>query len=108
MNGAEDTTNFPVASSSGAHDSIAVERSSLAHDPPLPEAQMQDSHGLNSVYASPQEYAGGITKIIPSNIDVSMVFLSALIYLAFSRFTEKRLANLHPAIFSWIPYFDQD
>lgn len=85
MNGADDSANIPVAStSSGSHDNIAVERLSLAHEPPQAEAQIQDDHELNSVYASAQDYAGGMTKITPSNIDVSVIFPSALILLGFS------------------------
>ncbi|KAH6762117.1 E2F transcription factor 3 [Perilla frutescens var. hirtella] len=69
MNGVDDSTNFPVASSSGAHENLAVERSSLAHGPPQIETQTRESHGLNSVYGCSQEFAGGMTRIIPSNID---------------------------------------
>ncbi|XP_057778352.1 transcription factor E2FA-like isoform X2 [Salvia miltiorrhiza] len=68
-NGVEDSANFPVASSSGAHENLAIEKSSMAHGPPEVETLTQDSHGLDTVYDSPQEYAGGMTKIIPSNID---------------------------------------
>ncbi|KAG6427576.1 hypothetical protein SASPL_111822 [Salvia splendens] len=64
VNGVEDSTNFPAASSSGAH-----ERSSMAHGSPQVETQAQDSHELNTVYDSHQEFGGGMTKIIPSNID---------------------------------------
>lgn len=89
MNGVDDSTNFPVASSSGAHENLAVERSSMAHGPPQVETHTQGSHELNTVYGSPQEYAGGMTKIIPSNIDVSVVFSNSHIYVAFSRLTKK-------------------
>lgn len=95
VNGADDSTNFPVASSSGPHDNIAVETSSLAHDPPHTEAQIQDSHELNPLYASSQDYAGGMTKITPSNIDVSVVFPSAFIYLAFRKFTSRFLLEIY-------------
>ncbi|XP_047958393.1 transcription factor E2FA-like [Salvia hispanica] len=69
VNGVGDSTNFPVASSSEAHENIAVERSSMSHGSPQVETQAQDSHDLNTVYDSHQEFAGGMTKIIPSNID---------------------------------------
>lgn len=93
MNGVEDSTNFPAASSSGAHENIAVERSSMAHGSPQVETQAQDSHELNTMYDSHQEFAGGMTKILPSNIDVSVVLLNAHIYVAFSRLTKKDLQN---------------
>lgn len=74
MNGVDNSTNFPVASSSGSQENLAVERSPLAHNPPQIETHTRESHGLNSVYGSSQEYPGGMTRIIPSNIDVSVVF----------------------------------
>lgn len=55
----------------------------MTHGPPQVETQTQDSHELDTVYGSPQEYAGGMTKIIPSNIDVSVVLLNAHICVAF-------------------------
>lgn len=73
MNGVEQSTNFPIASSSGSNANPAVERSSLAHSAPQIEAQTRESHELNSVFGASQEYAGGMTRIIPSNIDVSVV-----------------------------------
>ncbi|KAL2250859.1 transcription factor E2FA [Sesamum indicum] len=69
MNGVEQSTNFPIASSSGSNVNPAVERSSLAHSAPQIETQTQESHELNSVFGASQEYAGGMTRIIPSNID---------------------------------------
>ncbi|KAK6145734.1 hypothetical protein DH2020_022554 [Rehmannia glutinosa] len=69
MNGVEHPTNFPHASSSGSNENPAVQRSSLAHGAPHIEAQTQESHELNSVFGATQEYAGGMTRIIPSNID---------------------------------------
>ncbi|KAL0309436.1 UNVERIFIED_CONTAM: Transcription factor E2FA [Sesamum radiatum] len=69
MNGVEQSTNFPIASSSGSNVNPAVERSSLAHSAPQIETQTQESHELNSVFGASQEYGGGMTRIIPSNID---------------------------------------
>lgn len=69
MNGVDNSTNFPVASSSGSHENLSVETSPLAHDPPQIETHTRESHGLDSVYGSSQEYPGGMTRIIPSNID---------------------------------------
>lgn len=71
MNGVEESTNFPIASSSGSNENLAVERLSLAHGAPQIDAQTRENHELNSVFGASQEYAGGMTKIIPSNIDVS-------------------------------------
>ncbi|KAK6147334.1 hypothetical protein DH2020_018246 [Rehmannia glutinosa] len=69
MNGVEHSTNFPLVSSSGSTGNPAVQRSSLEHGAPHIEAQTQESHELNSVFGATQEYAGGMTRIIPSNID---------------------------------------
>ncbi|KAI3443336.1 hypothetical protein Pfo_000001 [Paulownia fortunei] len=69
MNGGEQSTNFPLASSSGSNGNPVAERSSLVHGAPQIEAQTQESHELNPVFGSSQEYAGGMTRIIPSNID---------------------------------------
>ncbi|KAK6131614.1 hypothetical protein DH2020_034628 [Rehmannia glutinosa] len=69
MNGVEQSTDFPLASSSGSNENPAVQRSSLAHGAPHIEAQTQESHELNPVFGATQEYAGGMTRIIPSNID---------------------------------------
>lgn len=74
MNGVEETANLPIASSSGSNENFASQNSSFAHGPPQIEPQTQESHELSSVFGASHENAGGMTRIIPSNIDVSVVF----------------------------------
>ncbi|KAI3447390.1 hypothetical protein Pfo_004055 [Paulownia fortunei] len=69
MNGVEQSTSFPLASSSGSNENTAMERASFAHSAEQIEAQEQESHGLSSIFGASQECTGGMTKIIPSNID---------------------------------------
>lgn len=40
------------------------------------EVQTQESQTMSSNYSASQEFSGGMTKIIPSNIDVSVVILN--------------------------------
>ncbi|KAG8374027.1 hypothetical protein BUALT_Bualt11G0088300 [Buddleja alternifolia] len=69
MSGVEQSTNFPVATSSGSNENPAMERASLAHGAHHIESQAQESHGFNSIFGASQECVGGMTKIMPSNID---------------------------------------
>ncbi|KAL8517640.1 hypothetical protein ACS0TY_015759 [Phlomoides rotata] len=69
MNGVDETVNLPIASSSGSNENFASQTSSFAHGPPQIEPHTQESQELNSVFGASQENAGGMTRIIPSNID---------------------------------------
>ncbi|KAG8376828.1 hypothetical protein BUALT_Bualt09G0104400 [Buddleja alternifolia] len=69
MGGVEQSTSFPLASISDSNENLATERASLAHSAQQTEVQLQEAHGPNSVFGASQEYTGGMTKIIPSNID---------------------------------------
>ncbi|KAL0426608.1 UNVERIFIED_CONTAM: Transcription factor E2FA [Sesamum latifolium] len=66
VNGVEQSMNFSLAPSSGSNENPAMDRASIGHSPEQIEAQSQETHGLNSIFA---ESTGGMTKIIPSNID---------------------------------------
>ncbi|KAL0333542.1 UNVERIFIED_CONTAM: Transcription factor E2FA [Sesamum angustifolium] len=66
VNGVEQSMNFSLAPSSGSNENPAVDRTSIGHSPEQIEAQSQETHGLNSIFS---ESNGGMTKIIPSNID---------------------------------------
>ncbi|KAL6507796.1 E2F transcription factor 3 [Orobanche gracilis] len=68
MHGVEHSTNLPFASSSGSNGNPAAHRSAMVHGAPQIEAQTQENCESNSLGAS-QEYAGGMTRIVPTNID---------------------------------------
>ncbi|KAL3839368.1 hypothetical protein ACJIZ3_023959 [Penstemon smallii] len=67
MNGVEPAP-FPLASNSGTNEDPSLERASLAHSAQEIEAQTRECHGLNTDFCAPEDCAGGMTKIIPSNI----------------------------------------
>ncbi|KAL6559102.1 E2F transcription factor 3 [Orobanche hederae] len=64
MHGVEHSTNLPFAPSSGSNGNPAVQRSAMVHGAP----QIEENCESNSLGAS-QEYAGGMTRIVPTNID---------------------------------------
>ncbi|XP_011077793.1 transcription factor E2FA isoform X2 [Sesamum indicum] len=66
VNGVEQSMNFSLAPSSGSNENPEMDRASIEHSPEQIEAQSQETHGLNSIVG---ESTGGMTKIIPSNID---------------------------------------
>ncbi|KAL0344856.1 UNVERIFIED_CONTAM: Transcription factor E2FA [Sesamum radiatum] len=66
VNGDEQSMNFSLAPSSASNENPAVDRASIGHSPEQIEAQSQETHGLNSIFG---ESTGGMTKIIPSNIN---------------------------------------
>ncbi|KAK4480893.1 hypothetical protein RD792_011747, partial [Penstemon davidsonii] len=68
MNGVEPAPSFPLVSNSATNENPSLERASLAHSAQEIEAQTQECHGLNTDFCAPEDYAGGMTKIIPSNI----------------------------------------
>lgn len=76
MNGVElaQTSSCPPASSSCSNDNAPVEAASFGHSGQLMDAMLQDSHELTTDFGAPEENSGGMTKIIPSNIDVRVIF----------------------------------
>ncbi|KAI7991743.1 Transcription factor E2FA [Camellia lanceoleosa] len=68
MNGGEPSMNFPIASSSGSNENPATETTTGSIDVEI-EPWAQDGHGLSSDLNVSQDYAGGIMKIVPSDID---------------------------------------
>ncbi|CAL5357015.1 unnamed protein product [Camellia sinensis] len=68
MNGGEPSMNFPIASSSGSNENPATETTTGSIGVEI-EPRAQDGHGLSSDLNVSQDYAGGIMKIVPSDID---------------------------------------
>ncbi|KAK4432619.1 Transcription factor E2FA [Sesamum alatum] len=69
VNGVEQSMNFSLAPSSSSNENPAMDRASIGHSPKQIEAQSQETHGVSSIVGASQESTGGMTKIIPSNID---------------------------------------
>ncbi|KAL3642756.1 E2F transcription factor 3 [Castilleja foliolosa] len=70
MHGVEHSTNILPASSSGSNINPAVQGSLMVHGAQQIEAQAQeDGDPPHPVVGVSQEYAGGMTRIVPSNID---------------------------------------
>ncbi|CAK9180584.1 unnamed protein product [Ilex paraguariensis] len=69
MNGVEPSMNFPLASSSGSNENLATETATMGISGLQIEAQAQDGHRMSSDPSASQEYAGGIMKIVPSDVD---------------------------------------
>ncbi|KAL3628159.1 E2F transcription factor 3 [Castilleja foliolosa] len=69
MHAVEHSTSIPPGSSSESNINPAVQGSSMVHGAPQIEAQTQENIDPNSVFGASQEYAGGMTRIVPSNID---------------------------------------
>ncbi|KZV48983.1 hypothetical protein F511_09579 [Dorcoceras hygrometricum] len=67
MNGVEQSTSIPVASISGSNENPAVQ-SCLPNNCQEIEASGQESQGFDSIFATSQEFAGGMTKIVPSSV----------------------------------------
>lgn len=67
MNDDEPSTSWPLGSSENPSTQGAL----LASSGRDIEAQAQDNHRISSDFGALQECAGGMTKILPSNIDVS-------------------------------------
>lgn len=75
MNGAEVPANFPVASSSGSSDPTTV-REVVTVESPIdriePQAE-QDAQICTDVNDQQEFAAGGMMRIVPSEVDVSVV-----------------------------------
>ncbi|XP_022857784.1 transcription factor E2FA-like isoform X2 [Olea europaea var. sylvestris] len=69
LSGVEQQTSFPLTPSSGSNGNLAIERASVTNSSTGIEVQTQESQTMSSNYSASQEFSGGMTKIIPSNID---------------------------------------
>ncbi|XP_073017609.1 transcription factor E2FA-like [Primulina eburnea] len=68
MNGVEQSTTFPIASISGSNENPTMQRTCLPNNCPEIEAAAQDSQGFDSIFVASQEFAGRMTKIVPSSV----------------------------------------
>ncbi|XP_073032797.1 transcription factor E2FA-like [Primulina eburnea] len=66
MNAVEQSTSFPIASIS--NENPAMQRTCLPDNCQEIEAAAPESRGFDSSFAASQEFAGGMTKIVPSSI----------------------------------------
>lgn len=80
MNSVEPSMAIPVASSSGSKDNPAMERSTLSNSVTENEVQTQNVDQLSSDLGTSQDYGGGMMKVVPSDVDVSVLVLN-LVFL---------------------------
>lgn len=74
MNNIEPPVSFPLASSSGSNEQLTTETIPVEHNGKELESQTQlSSHTCSDLNAS-QEFSGGIMKIVPSDVDVSISY----------------------------------
>ena len=66
--------SFPIASSSGSNENPATEMTTVVSGWVEVEPQAQYSHRMSSDPNLSHDYPGGIRKIVPSDIDVSLLF----------------------------------
>lgn len=72
MNSVEPPASLPLASSSGSNEHLVTETAPLENNGKGLESQTQpSSHTCSDVNASP-EFGGGIMRIVPSDVDVSL------------------------------------
>lgn len=90
MNSVEPPVSFPMVSSSGSNDNPATDEVVNANSTMkevMPQAQ--HSHQMCSDLNASQEFAGGMMKIVPSDVDVSVDILSNLfLYLIFTEISQ--------------------
>lgn len=72
MNSVQPSMSFPLASSTGSNDNPAVETTIVGNG--LENgSRIQNGQGVNSDLYNPQDISGGIMKILPSEVDVSVL-----------------------------------
>lgn len=72
MNSVQPSMSLPLASSTGSNDNPAAETAIVGHG--LENGTMtQDGHGVNSDLYTSEDISGGIMKILPSELDVSVL-----------------------------------
>uniref|UniRef100_A0A5B6ZWZ9 Putative transcription factor E2FB n=1 Tax=Davidia involucrata TaxID=16924 RepID=A0A5B6ZWZ9_DAVIN len=69
INGVDPSMSFPLASSSGSNENPPMEMATEGSSGVEIEAQTQDGHRMSSDLNVSQDYAGGIMKIVPSDVD---------------------------------------
>ncbi len=80
MNSVEPPVSFPLVSSSESNENPATEEVVNANSTMKEVApQAQHSHQMCSDLNASQEFAGGMMKIVPSDVDVSVYILSNLL-----------------------------
>ncbi|CAK9180783.1 unnamed protein product [Ilex paraguariensis] len=70
MNGIEPSMSFPLASSSVSNENLATGIASNGNIALQIEAREQDGHRMSSDLSVSQDYAVGMTKIVPSDVDM--------------------------------------
>ena len=80
-NGAEQRASFPIASSLGstehtAAEVVVVESTGKENEP---QVQAHQSHQMCSDINTSQEFVGGMMKIVPSNVDVSIILITLIL-----------------------------
>lgn len=80
MNGAEPPVNFPLASCSGSSEPTLTEVVTEESTRKEVEPHAQTHQMCADVNAS-QDYAGGMMKIVPSDVDVSVIMMINLFSL---------------------------
>jgi transcription factor E2F3 len=78
MNSVEPPVSFPVASSSGSNENPPTEVVNVNITRNEIEPQALYGHQISSDLSASQDFAGGMMKIVPSDVDVSFVILSNL------------------------------
>lgn len=79
MNGVEPPVSLPVASSSGSNENLPTDAAPLKTTGNEIEPQALYGHQMIDASTS-QDCVGGMMKIVPSEVDVSAVFLSNFFY----------------------------
>ncbi|KAK3006244.1 hypothetical protein RJ639_016471 [Escallonia herrerae] len=69
MSGMQPSLSFPIASSSGSSDNPATETAIIPNDRVHIETDTQGGHGMSSDVNVSHDNAGGMMKIVPSNVD---------------------------------------
>lgn len=72
MNGVEPSMNYPIASSSGSKDSPIADTSTREKSGPWMGALSHDGNRSSADLVASLDYTGGMTKIVPADIDVSI------------------------------------
>ena len=70
MNGVDAPSSFPIASSSGSCEPLSAEMVRVEHNGNGLESQAQLSSHMCSDLNASHDFAGGMMKILPSEVDV--------------------------------------
>ncbi|KAK2965768.1 hypothetical protein RJ640_014111 [Escallonia rubra] len=75
MSGMQPSLSFPIASSSGSCDNPAMETATIPNDGVHIETDTQGGLGMSSDINVSHDNAGGMMKIVPSDVDVRVLHL---------------------------------